>query len=133
MKSWLSNTVITKTIDEHEVKFRRVPVGTEGAISIEGTLAGALTATLVALFGAMAWSSFDSGNPLMLSLDGQRAAWTLKCAGLIALAAIAGSWLESVAGSWNRRHESLISNGTLNFFNTVAGAAMMFALARFLG
>lgn len=28
MKNWLNNKVITKTIDGHEVRFRRVPVGT---------------------------------------------------------------------------------------------------------
>ncbi len=114
------------------LSFRRVPVGTEGAISLEGTLAGAFTAGFVAILGAASWHSFSANTTLAQAFAEPARAWTLTCAGLIALAAIAGSWLESVAGSWNRRHDSVISNGTLNFFNTAAGAAMMLLLSRFL-
>jgi uncharacterized protein (TIGR00297 family) len=112
--------------------FRRVPVGTEGAISIEGTAAGALTGSFVALLGAAGWHSFGNGVSMMSAFEGSALSWTLSCAGLIAISAVAGSWLESVAGSWNRRNGSPISNGTLNFFNTAAGAAIMIGLSRFL-
>jgi uncharacterized protein (TIGR00297 family) len=112
--------------------FRRVPIGTEGAISVEGTLAGALAATVVAGLGAAAWHSLSAKTTLLAAFEGDALSWTLRCAALIAVAAVAGSWLESVAGSWNRREGSVVSNGTLNFFNTVAGAAMMLVLSRFL-
>jgi uncharacterized protein (TIGR00297 family) len=112
--------------------FRRVKVGTEGAISVEGTVAGALAAAVVALLGAAAWHSFSAGESLRAAFQPDAIGWTLRCAGLLAVAAVAGSWIESVAGSWNRRHGSVISNGTLNFFNTAAGAAMMMLLSRFL-
>ena len=36
--------------------------------------------------------------------------------------AFLGSYLESILGSWNRRHGSPIANGTLNFANTMVGA-----------
>jgi len=112
--------------------FRRVPVGTEGAISVEGTVAGGIAAGIVAMFAAAAWHSFSSGEALMAAFKGDATDWSLRCAALIAIAAVAGSWIESVAGSWNQRHGSSISNGTLNFFNTAAGAAMMLLLSRFL-
>ena len=38
------------------------------------------------------------------------------------LCAFLGSYLESILGSWNRRHGSPIANGTLNFANTMFGA-----------
>lgn len=112
--------------------FRRVSVGTEGAISLEGTLAGAVAAAVVALLAAAGWHSFSADESLAAAFGGAAVSWRLLCAGLIALAAVLGSWMESVAGSWNRRNGSVISNGTLNFFNTAAGAAMMLLLSRFL-
>ena len=45
------------------------------------------------------------------------------------LCAFAGSYLESLAGSWNRHRAEPVPNGALNFFNTAAGAALMLLLA----
>jgi len=71
------------------------------------------------------------GTPLrravVVALSGERLVSTLVIALLLALAAVTGSWLESVVGSWNRTRLRPISNGTLNFLNTAAGALLMIA------
>jgi uncharacterized protein (TIGR00297 family) len=94
--------------------FRRVDVGTEGAISVEGTLAGIVAAAIVAMVGTT-----------MTSL-----VWPVpyrtRVIVLVTLCAFAGSYLESIAGSWNRRAGSPVPNGVLNFFNTAAGALLLF-------
>ena len=45
-------------------------------------------------------------------------------------AAFLGSWLESVAGSWNRKQAVPVPNGVLNFFNTAVGAILFYCMAR---
>ncbi|HEX3110513.1 MAG TPA: DUF92 domain-containing protein [Thermoanaerobaculia bacterium] len=87
---------------------KRVPVGTEGAISIEGTLAGLIAGLLVAVAGTR--------DPRMIAL--------------ITAAAFLGSYVESLAGNWNRKQTRSIPNGALNFFNTAAGAAFLLLLVR---
>jgi len=109
---------------------RRVPVGTEGAISIEGTLAGAAAASIVAIAGAILWRLRVLEG--LLPDAGVSVRRTLVAAMLLAVSAIAGSWLESVVGSWNRTRVRPLSNGTLNFLNTAVGALLMFALFRIL-
>jgi uncharacterized protein (TIGR00297 family) len=89
---------------------RRVPVGTEGAISIEGTLAGIVAGFVVALI----------------------ATTDVRLVALITFCAFAGSYLESLAGSWNRNRAEPVPNGTLNFFNTAMGAALLLALVPYL-
>jgi len=85
-----------------------VPVGTEGAISIEGTLAGLIAGLLVAIVGTR--------DPRMIVL--------------ITVAAFLGSYVESLAGSWNRRQARSVPNGALNFFNTAAGAVFLLLLVQ---
>jgi uncharacterized protein (TIGR00297 family) len=95
---------------------RRVPVGTEGAISLEGTLAGLVGGFLVAVSG-------------MLAVDrmfGDVVAFSWRVVLTITLCAFAGSYLESIAGSWNRKRMSPVPNGVLNFFNTAAGALLLY-------
>lgn len=87
---------------------RRVPVGTEGAISIEGTLAGLVAGFIVAAIGVLAFI-LPPGTIALLTL-----------------CAFAGSYLESIAGSWNRKRITPVPNGVLNFFNTAAGALLVY-------
>ena len=95
---------------------RRVPVGTEGAISLEGTLAGIAGGFLVALAGMLAVDRmFGDVFPF---------AWRIVVT--LTLCAFAGSYLESIAGSWNRKRMSPVPNGVLNFFNTAAGALLLY-------
>jgi uncharacterized protein (TIGR00297 family) len=96
---------------------RRVPVGTEGAISIEGTLAG--------LFGGLAVAAAG-----VLSLHYGLMQVNLGAMFFITAAAFLGSYLESIAGSWNRKQERPIPNGVLNFFNTAAGALLTYYFVR---
>lgn len=99
---------------------RRVPVGTEGAISVEGTLAGVLGGFFVVVAGTLA---VDAMFAELVGFD-----W--RTVGALTLCAFAGSYLESIAGSWNRKQARPIPNGVLNFFNTAAGAILFYVLYR---
>jgi uncharacterized protein (TIGR00297 family) len=94
---------------------RRVPVGTEGAISLEGTVAGAIGGFIVALASALAVDR----------MFGDVVAFEWRIVAAVTVCAFAGSYLESIAGSWNRKRMSPVPNGVLNFFNTAAGALLM--------
>jgi uncharacterized protein (TIGR00297 family) len=96
---------------------RRVPVGTEGAISVEGTLAGLVGGFLVAAAG-------------VLSLHYGLMRVNLGAIFFITAAAFLGSYIESIAGSWNRKQERPIPNGVLNFFNTAVGALLLYYFVR---
>jgi uncharacterized membrane protein len=94
--------------------FRRVPPGTDGAVSIAGTLAG------LAAAGLLAWAGV--------------AVFVLTGAGAVAVvvAAFLGTVLESVLGRAGAPWR--VSNGhVLNFVNTLAGAAAAPPLAALLG
>ena len=88
---------------------RRVPAGTDGAVSVAGTLAGFAAAALLAALGA-AWFLL-----------------TAKGAAAVALAAALGTVVESLLGRAGAPWR--VSNGhVLNFVNTLAGAAAAPAL-----
>ena len=83
--------------------FRPVPVGTQGAVSLEGLAAGLLAAALMAALG---WGLglLHAGSALAVTLGG-----------------FLGNVMESLAGTWGRR---VLPHGMLNFANTVIGAAL---------
>jgi uncharacterized protein (TIGR00297 family) len=115
--------------------FRRVEPGTEGAISIEGTLAGALAALGIAIFGAVAWVSWYTGDTYLpdaarIAMSPEKLAATARLIVMITASAVVASWIESVVGSWNRSRPKKISNGTLNFMNTAVGAALLLAMVK---
>ena len=90
--------------------FRPVPPGTDGAVSIGGTLAGLLAALLLAALGWKLGLYPPSGILVVVA------------------AAFAGTVVESLLGRdgapWR------VTNGhVLNFFNTLAGAALALVLA----
>jgi len=93
--------------------FKRVPRGTEGAISLEGTVAGALGAVAIGLLG---------------SLAGLYALWGAL---VVAVAAVLGSLLESLIGATLERR-SLLDNEGVNFLNTLIGALLAVGLAMLL-
>ena len=94
--------------------FRRVPPGTEGAISLEGTLAG-VAGSLV--MGAIGWITGIYG---------------LLGVGLVAVGAFVGTLVESYVGAiWGQ--DARIGNETMNFLNTVVGAAVGMGLVLALG
>jgi len=95
------------------LSLRTVAPGTEGAISLEGTLAGILAAAAVASGGILA-ASMQSG-----------VATSWKLIALVTLCGAGGSLIESLVGGWNRTRSKQIPNGVLNFFNTMAGAALV--------
>ncbi|MGB8889327.1 MAG: DUF92 domain-containing protein [Candidatus Korobacteraceae bacterium] len=83
--------------------FREAPIGTNGAISVEGTLAGCVAACIVS------WVSAASGL-----VDWH---WTP----VIALAGISGMFLDSVMGAtWE--NSGKMGNDSVNFVSTVCAA-----------
>lgn len=90
--------------------FRPVPPGTEGAVSVEGTLAGILASAVVA------------GAALALGLVGSPGAL------VVVAAAFVGTTLESVLGATLERLR-LIDNEAVNFANTLIGALAAVAIA----
>lgn len=119
--------------------FRTVPKGTEGAISIEGTLAGAMGALLIAFAGIVLNQHRllgDGSGTVALFHVARGAVFSVdfwKMVSLVALAGFAGSWFESILGSWNRRRLQPIPNGVVNFINTMMGAALFAMLWMTLG
>lgn len=79
---------------------RPVPVGTEGAVSLEGLLGGLVASGLLGVLGAALG---------VLSPFGAVA---------VGIGGFFGNLLESLAGSWGRR---ALPHGGLNFANTVVG------------
>lgn len=102
-KAYGTKTVLITTL-------RPVPPGTEGAISLEGTLAGLAAAGGVAASGAL------------LGLYGALAAAIATLAGLF------GSLAESVIGTVAERR-GWLDNDQLNALNTAIGGAAAYALA----
>ncbi len=82
--------------------FRRVPAGTEGAVSLEGTLAGIAASTLPAAFAATVG---------IISWPGAAA---------VVAAAFLGTTLESYLGATLERR-NVLDNEMVNFVNTLAG------------
>ena len=90
--------------------FRSVPPGTEGAVSIEGTLAGIAGASILAFLG---WAT---------------AMYPLRGVAVVILAAFVGTSVESLIGAtWGR--QARIGNEAMNFLNTVVGAGTAMLLA----
>ena len=82
---------------------RAVPPGTEGAVSLEGTLGGLLGALIVAAVGAAL------------------GVYTWQLAALVTLAGVLGSLAESVIGTVAERR-GWLDNNLLNALNTAIGA-----------
>ncbi len=82
--------------------FRRVPPGTDGAVSLEGTLAGIAASVFLAAFAAAT------------------ALINWRGAAVVVVAAFIGTTLESLLGATLERAKS-IDNEVVNFANTLAG------------
>lgn len=113
---------------------RPVPVGTEGAISVEGSAAGLFGALLVASVGVSALFFQRQSGPILEAAGLRFTARPLSLLWppilFLTACACAGSYLESVAGAWNRKCAEPVPNGVLNFFNTAVGALLVLWLAR---
>jgi len=89
---------------------RPVPRGTEGAVSLEGTLAGIAASLVVGGLGALVGLYRGSG-----------VAW-------VAVAALVATTLESVLGATLEKR-GLLDNEAVNFLNSLAGALVAAGLA----
>jgi uncharacterized protein (TIGR00297 family) len=90
--------------------FKRVPPGTEGAVSMEGTLAGIFASAMIALVALLA---------------GVILAWQGFVA--VIVAAFIGNTLESVIGS-TIEQLPVVTNEVTNFLNTLIGAGAAIGL-----
>ena len=106
-KAWGRRTFLVSTC------CRRVPPGTSGAMSLEGTLAGIASAGLLALIA--------SGLGLI----------TLPLVGVVVIAASVGALIESALGATLEEH-GVVNNDMLNFINTGAAAFVAVTLAQSL-
>ena len=93
--------------------FRRVPAGTDGAVSLAGTVAG--LAAAVGLAG-IAW---------------QVDLVTLPVAGIVAVAGFAGATIESYLGATVEKLD-MLDNDLVNFANTMIGALIALLATGFL-
>ena len=84
-----------------------VPRGTEGAVSVEGTLAGVGGSLIIAAYGAL------------VGLIGRD--W--RSVALVAAAAFVGTTAESYIGAIAQDKVKLLTNEVVNFLNTLIGAA----------
>jgi len=99
----------------HPLKFRRVERGTDGAISIEGTLAGLIGALIVAIAGtAMAAHNLRPGFMGGVTIDRTRTV------AVVTMAAFLGSYFESILGTYTKD----VPNHVMNFLNTAVGALL---------
>ncbi len=103
--------------------FRRVERGTEGAISIEGTLTGALAGFLVAALGVSI-----AAHHLAPGFVGSVEIVKTHAIAVITVCAVLGSWIESIIGSFQPN----IANGAMNFINTAAGAVLFWIAWHFV-
>ncbi|HSE40254.1 MAG TPA: DUF92 domain-containing protein, partial [Acidobacteriota bacterium] len=83
---------------------RPVPVGTEGAISLEGTFAGIVASIIVCVVGILLGSI------------------NATIAGICVIAAFIGTTLESYLGA-TLEQMKIVDNEIINFMNTLIGAA----------
>lgn len=102
-KAWGRSTRLVTSL-------RRVPPGTPGAMSLEGTAAGLVAALALASLGAA------------LAL----VAWSAVLA--VAIGATLGALAESVLGATLER-TGILNNDVLNFINTAVAAAVAIAIA----
>ena len=98
--------------------FERVKPGTEGAVSLEGTLAAAVGGSLLAMYG------------LGIGLLGS---WT--SVGIATLAAFLATNAESLIGATLQEKKGFewMTNEVVNFINTVIGATIAIGLGMMLG
>jgi uncharacterized protein (TIGR00297 family) len=104
---------IGQVLGKHPIlitNLRRVPVGTEGAISLEGTLAGILASIVVSALGTAL------------------GVLSAPLAGICVIAAFIGTTAESYLGA-TLETMKVIDNEIINFMNTLAGAGAAMALA----
>jgi uncharacterized protein (TIGR00297 family) len=102
-KAWGRSTFLVTS-------FRRVPAGTPGAMSIEGTLAGVAAAFALAAVASMLQLVPPNAIPLIVA------------------GATVGALVESVLGA-TLEGPGILNNDMLNFLNTAVAAAVALALA----
>ena len=90
-----------------------VPRGTEGAVSVEGTLAGVGGSLIIAAYGAL------------VGLIGR----DCRSLALVAAAAFVGTTAESYIGAIAQDKVKLLTNEVVNFLNTLIGGAFAIGVA----
>lgn len=105
------------------LRFRSVPRGTPGAVSLAGTIAGLVASFGVALAGvALAVHRIRPGFTGGLEIDKSRTIAVITACGFL------GAYLESVA--WTATRD--IPHTTMNFLNTAAGAYLFWFASHYI-
>ena len=107
----------------HPLTLRRVERGTDGAISLEGTLAGIAAAFLVAFAGTVM-----AANRLRPGFTGSVVIAKSHVLAVLTAAGFLGSYAESILGSLKLD----IPNDVMNFINTVVGALLFWIAWNFV-
>lgn len=95
--------------------FKRVPRGTEGAVSLEGTLAGICAALVVGLFPVVSGSLIS-----------------IQACGVCIVAAFVANWIESVLGATIQGKFAWATNDAVNVLNITIGSSIALCLAYYL-
>ena len=95
------------------ITFRRVEIGTDGGVTLLGTAAGALAATVVAAAGTLAIASWSTGG----------GAWDWFVFTVSVSGAIFGLLFDSLLGATLER-KGLLNNDAVNFLSTAATVAI---------
>jgi len=103
--------------------FKRVERGTEGAISIEGTVAGVLAGFVVAAVGVAV-----AAHHLAPGFIGSVVIAKTRVIAVTTACAFLGSYFESIVGSFRPN----IANGAMNLINTAAGAVLFWIAWHFV-
>ena len=106
--------------------FQKVPAGTEGAVSLEGTLAALLGAAILPLY-AISVGIFPTKNV--------STAWKVTGFSIATISAFLATFAESWIGAeiQGKKGFEWMTNEVVNFFNTLIGASLSFCGALLLG
>jgi len=107
----------------HPLTFRRIERGAEGAISLEGTLAGIVAGFLVAVIATAV-----AVNRLRPGFTGSVLIARSHVVAVITAAAFLGSYAESILGALKVD----VPNDVMNFINTVLGALLFWIAWNFV-
>lgn len=108
------------------LSFKSVPRGTEGAVSLEGTVASLVASFVVTVVAVLCAFRSSIAYPSLRGITLGSVAGPIL---LIGFAGFVAAYVESIVGAWNRRRPRRVPNDALNFFNTLVGALLVVGYA----
>lgn len=108
------------------LSFKPVPRGTEGAVSVEGTLASLVASFVVTVIAVLCAFRSSIAYPSLHGISLGTLAGPIL---VIGFAGFIAAYIESIVGAWNRKRPRGVPNDALNFFNTLVGALLVIGYA----